>query len=382
MLRRSLNLLAKIHYNFLFNPDTMLLFLCNGVNVKQVFSVIDSNCREFGLVKSAFERLIKPIYGAQELALDKIGRGEDRLCEGLFVDDKLTGLLVYKKALTDGKSLEIKTLVLVNPDEDSGKGLGSVLFNRAMEVAKQRQSESIVLTVSSQKPEALAFFVKKGFNITASIKDRYKVGETEHDLRFKLPALQNSVSIIPGTSLIRSSSSSSSNNKRSYEQIKRTSVGNANAVVNSKHFCSSSIVAANKNNFFANSKPRHHECSLKGQYIKNMLNGQKSWEGRCNTEFFRDYRVGDTVTWSGGGVIAETKITERRVYNSFESMLRDIGYKNMVPEAKNFDDAVQIYKNIPNYIDRSRRFGVVAFGVQLCYQNNNTNSSSSSAFAR
>nr|WP_218814640.1 hypothetical protein [Rickettsiella endosymbiont of Dermanyssus gallinae] len=53
--------------------------------------------------------------------------------------------------------------------------------------------------------------------------------------------------------------------------------------------------------------------------------------------------MGDTAVWKGQGIHANTKITQRREYRSFESMLQDIGYENLVPKAKSFKEQVSRY---------------------------------------
>ncbi len=372
--------------------------------MKQYFSVIDSSCQDFELIQQAFEALIKPVYGAQKSALDKIGSGHDRLCEGLYVDDKLTGMLVYKKQITArGQSLEIKTLALTNPSHESGQGLGSVLFDRAVTVARQRKATNLCLTVSSMKPEALRFFQKKGFVITGAVPDRYSVGAIEHELTYQIPALQLTVqpvrdAVHPTPSSSRGMTTSVANptasvnpfrhehsthavvsagpiQKRSRDEYEEGRSGSNSFARRDTPPSNSHRPMEHSGRFFGSSSftesrdrpaPRQHQCTLRDQYIQSIARGQKTYEGRVNTQMFRDYKTGDTATWSSGrGQQVITNITDRREYRTFEEMLRDVGYKNMVPDATSFEHAVSIYKNIPGYQDRATRFGVVALGLEV-----------------
>jgi len=365
--------------------------------MKPYFSVIDSTCQDFDRIKQAFNDLIKPVYGSQTSALEKIGAGHDRLCEGLYVDNQLQGMLVYKKQITpDDKSLEIKTLALVNPGHESGKGLGSVLFERAVLIAAQRNATHLSLTVSSKKPDALGFFQKKGFKITESIQDRYSVGAIEHSLSYDLPTHQLAIAPLPSRAAASSSASASSSahvipfrrEEASQNHRKRQrsdhEEGAAAAYTHSNHTERRFVTPYNNNRnteyrgCFFERGAQQHQCSLRNQYIQLIKGGQKTYEGRVNTRLFQEYSVGDTVTWSAGSSQVTTRITDRRRYPSFEAMLSDIGYKKMVPDAQSLEHAVSIYNNIPGYQEKAARFGVVAMGVQVC-EPQHTSSASAAA---
>ena len=342
--------------------------------MKQQFSIIDSNCHDFDRIKQAFNDLIKPVYGNQTSALEKIGAGHDRLCEGLYVDNQLQGMLVYKKQITpNDKSLEIKTLALINPNNQSGRGLGSVLFERAMAVASQRQATHLALTVSSKKPDALGFFRKKGFQITESIQDRYSVGAVEHTLSYKLPALQHTIAHTSSSARVmpiptpvpgarRDNAANDSNSRKRHHSDIEDRREDRRFVAPTYHNRNTEY----RGRFFE-SRAKQHQCNLRNQYIQLIARGQKTYEGRVDTNYFRDYNVGDTVTWSAGpNQQVTTKITDRRKYASFEAMLSDIGYQKMVPDARSLEHAVSIYNNIPGYREKAARFGVIAMGVQVC----------------
>lgn len=297
------------------------------------FSVVDRDCRNFSLVVDTFKKLIAPIYGSQETALHKIGQGADRLCEMLYDGSEPKALIVYKKAINERKALELKTLVVLKPDLDSGKGYGSVLISKIMQVAKMRFAQFIEVSVSSKKPEALAFFTKKGFVTHSSIPNFYQKGDTETFLYRDLRESSSS-GAVPATSSLPT-----------------------------KTFISLPITT--KPSSYPSSEGKTFGCTLKAEYVRQIQSGAKTFEGRIYAGPFRGYRVGDKVNWFAGQELRVlTEITEIRVFNTFEEMLTAVGFKKMLPLVPSFEAAVQAYKNIPGYLEKSRASGVVAFGVK------------------
>jgi len=146
---------------------------------------------EFQIVQNAFDNQIAPLYGSQELALSKIKKAEDRTTEILFDEKIAIGLIVYKNSLQDefknkgcDKSLEIKTLIVINPKINSNKGFGSLLIARIIEVAKEKMANNIHVTVSSNAQSSLEFFRKKKFEIVEKWEDKYTEKSTEYLLKF------------------------------------------------------------------------------------------------------------------------------------------------------------------------------------------------------
>ena len=156
------------------------------------FRIVDDQCKHFPNVVSTFNERIRPIYGSQESALEKVGKGQDRVCEMLFDNGAPKAFIVYKKAVNtqdvpSKKTLELKTLIVMNPEVDSGKGYGSILAARVEQVAKDRLADGVFVTVSSEKQDALSFFKKKGFTTQKACPDLYKPGSTEEFLFLNLP---------------------------------------------------------------------------------------------------------------------------------------------------------------------------------------------------
>jgi hypothetical protein len=150
----------------------------------------------FCRIKGYFTKYITPLYGPQKRALEKIALENDRACE-LLQDDHTKedlGILVYKTNLTNEFSplgatntLEIKTLFLIDPQNFSGKGIASTLLHRIADKALKKKASSIWVSVSSGKPETIAFFLSRGFQIKKVQQDLYVSGLDEFFLSHNDP---------------------------------------------------------------------------------------------------------------------------------------------------------------------------------------------------
>ncbi len=363
------------------------------------FRIVDQHCRNFPDVVKTFNERIQPIYGSQEAALDKVGKSNDRICEMLFDNGAPKALVVYKKAVStehipSKKTLELKTLIVMNPEVDSGKGYGSILAQRVEQVARDRLADGVFVTVSSEKPEALAFFKKKGFTTQNSFPNLYKQGSTEEFLFLDLPlrilkkahqpsnssssntiaqpeadpkksktehSSSSTTTIIPtrinqpttlGNSRLNERPTSSFTSVRISTPIERAATASSSAYRGVSHQPS-------------HSQGRLHTSTLGRQYIQQIQAGTKTYEGRINSGPFLAYRVGDTANWFAGDQQVETKITDKRVFRTFREMLTSVGYRNMLPTARSLDEAVAEYDRIPSYTERAQRSGVVAFGLEV-----------------
>lgn len=160
------------------------------------FSKVVSPCQAFNHVQDYFNNEISPLYGDQKKALDKIAKGTDRSCEILTStssDDEL-GIIVYKDSLSNefsslgfSKSFEIKTLFVINPQKNSGKRIATKLLRHIAKNAVDQKACSVFVTVSSAKPESLAFFLNYGFRIEKISKNHYIEGLDEYFLFHSAP---------------------------------------------------------------------------------------------------------------------------------------------------------------------------------------------------
>ncbi|KAJ6644333.1 hypothetical protein Bhyg_09300 [Pseudolycoriella hygida] len=134
------------------------------------------------------------LYGCEDVnywTRDKMWFNNDRILEVLMINDEMVGNLIYKTELSNEfqchgivNSLEVKSLYLFNADKNSGKGFGSLLFNRMMEISDKYQAKSIHVTVSEEVPDSLEFFRKKGFVSKAELPIRFKPNCKQYLLQF------------------------------------------------------------------------------------------------------------------------------------------------------------------------------------------------------
>jgi diamine N-acetyltransferase len=86
--------------------------------------------------------------------------------------------------LKDGESLEIERIYVLR--EYHGKGVGQVLYDKALQVAKQKQMKYIWLGVWEENPRATRFYQKNGF--VAFGKHIFKLGDDEQtDILMRRP---------------------------------------------------------------------------------------------------------------------------------------------------------------------------------------------------
>lgn len=139
------------------------------------FIKISSHPSLFKIVQSAFKKMIGPIYGDQSKAVAKIKEGKDRTCEIMLKHGNPLGIIVYKNSLQNEygltEALELKTLFIFNPDRNSGKGLGSSLFHRIDEVAREMGTRLIYCTASSKVENSIKCAIKNGYQIARILEE-------------------------------------------------------------------------------------------------------------------------------------------------------------------------------------------------------------------
>nr|WP_322626022.1 GNAT family N-acetyltransferase [uncultured Flavobacterium sp.] len=103
-------------------------------------------------------------------------------------EDKVIGYLkvnfgASQTELKDNDALEIERIYVLN--EYHGKKIGQVLYDKALEVAKEKRATYIWLGVWEENPKAIRFYQKNGF--VEFDKHIFKLGDDEQtDIMMKL----------------------------------------------------------------------------------------------------------------------------------------------------------------------------------------------------
>lgn len=104
--------------------------------------------------------------------------------------------------------------------------------------------------------------------------------------------------------------------------------------------------------------------TLKDQYVRQMLSGSKTVEGRINAGMFRGVHPGQKMVFFSQQTTFPCVVKQVISYPSFAEMLRGEGYQKCVSEAKSFEEAVRIYDSIPGYRERAAQNGVLALRIE------------------
>ena len=130
-------------------------------------------------------------YLEDGFSIDKITNElNDENAEFYFakIDDKIIGYLKLnfgqsQTELKDDKALEIERIYVLK--EFHGKKVGQILYDKAIEIAKKKNSDFIWLGVWEENPRAINFYKKNGF--VEFDKHIFKLGEDEQtDIMMKL----------------------------------------------------------------------------------------------------------------------------------------------------------------------------------------------------
>ena len=109
------------------------------------------------------------------------------------IDDKIIGYLKLnfgqsQTELKDDKALEIERIYVLK--EFHGKKVGQILYDKAIEIAKQKNADYVWLGVWEENPRAISFYKKNGF--VEFDQHIFKLGNDEQtDIMMKLKLTGN-----------------------------------------------------------------------------------------------------------------------------------------------------------------------------------------------
>lgn len=167
---------------------------------------------DFEWVADLMVRVLSPFYDGDHRAharrifdthmeggIDRVGHFSAG--QHMFIAE-VGGLQVGLIHVVEKKQETVKISPLIVSTDYRGKlGIGSMLLERAEEYARSLGARQIYCTVASPNKMALGFFLRKGFYVTGTAKDHYKLGIDEHMLYKQLADEQGfdspHVSVVP-----------------------------------------------------------------------------------------------------------------------------------------------------------------------------------------
>jgi len=124
--------------------------------------------------------------------------------------------------------------------------------------------------------------------------------------------------------------------------------------------------------------PVKWESGRESELLDSIIGGTKTIEGRLNKGKFAEYKVGDTVSLrrdmrsvngelqDGEPNAATVELVAIRKYPDFLSMVTAEGYKKVIPNAKNAEEAADEYNKYYSQEDQ-RTYGVLAIEIRFLY---------------
>jgi len=97
--------------------------------------------------------------------------------------------------------------------------------------------------------------------------------------------------------------------------------------------------------------------------FKYIVNGSKKAEGRIASDYVRKFKVGEELLLQASGEFVVVEMTYLNFYKTFEEMLDTEGFKNMIPMAESFEEALNVYRSFPGS-ERVKSMGCCAIGIK------------------
>ncbi len=111
--------------------------------------------------------------------------------------------------------------------------------------------------------------------------------------------------------------------------------------------------------------PYCQHIPLKMPYLRAILEGKKTIEGRINSGFMTNIRSNDHVMFFSGDKCCLVKVSQKDTYRTFREMLSSHGVHSCLPGFhEGLDGAVRLYRSFPGYTEKEERYGVLALTIK------------------
>jgi len=111
-----------------------------------------------------------------------------------------------------------------------------------------------------------------------------------------------------------------------------------------------------------------HYMTVEDKYFDSIASGEKKYEMRLYDEKRRKMKIRDTIVFkkkSDENATVQTLVQDLLVMGSFEEAVKEIGYRNLIPDAVDPVEAVDIYRSFPGYAEGEKTSYVVVIRLRL-----------------
>ncbi len=95
-----------------------------------------------------------------------------------------------------------------------------------------------------------------------------------------------------------------------------------------------------------------------------VKNGLKSIETRAGTVKYQPIEVGDTLTFVCGKERCVKKIVKRFHWSGIDAMIKEIGFKKIMPSVTSVAEMKKTYASYPNYEQKIKEHGLLGFELE------------------
>jgi ASC-1-like (ASCH) protein len=128
---------------------------------------------------------------------------------------------------------------------------------------------------------------------------------------------------------------------------------------------SSKAIAEGKDLLERAKRETRDHIPLKMIYLRMILDGRKTIEGRINNGPFKKLQAGAFIRFHCQGTEAYCQVLKVNRYGSFREMLEKEGVHPCLPDVRSLQEGVTIYDKIPGYADKAKQHGVLAIHIRL-----------------
>lgn len=108
--------------------------------------------------------------------------------------------------------------------------------------------------------------------------------------------------------------------------------------------------------------------ALRDIFIYHIKAGRKTIEGRCGSPKFSEIKENDVVRFfseENPATDVVCRIERIARYSTFRQMLMAESVARCIPDAATIEDGLALYMSIPEYPEKEKMFGVVAFHLAV-----------------